>query len=163
MLGKKSRIVLSGEKSMRSIRGTTKWVRSRNSSVVDLEEAEASEAPKGNRAGRPKGPKASKTDLLRGANAVALQSALKVMIADKGVASERKHKDREDQMKSFMDYQARKLELDENKTQAAAIEAELNFQLKQKEAKLKLKEIELNAQARPKRLSSKEGKLSSMP
>ena len=121
------------------------------SSVVDEEAGDG----EGNSKGRPKGQKASKADLVRGANAVALQSTLKVLIADKEVASERKHKDREEHHKNFMEHQARRLELDEDKTKAKFMEAELKFQLKQKETELKLKEVELNAIAREKEVELK--------
>jgi hypothetical protein len=78
--------------------------RDNESSVVDLEEAAASEGPSGSRVGRTRDHKASKQDVKSEANAIALQATLKGLMAEKEVSSERKCKEKEQQLKSFMDF-----------------------------------------------------------
>jgi len=109
--------------------------------MVDGEEEATGEGTQsegiGNRLGRPRGHKASKQDLKREANTLALQATFKGFMAEKLASAEKKPKERE-----------RKLDLEEEKARSKAIGTELKFQTKQKEVELKLKEVELNAQAR---------------
>jgi hypothetical protein len=74
---------------------------------------------------RPRGHKASKTDLRREASAIALGNTLKSVFADKEEASakrdEQRRRDKEKHMQSFADIQRRTLEIQQRKLDLAEV------------------------------------------
>jgi hypothetical protein len=74
---------------------------------------------------RPRGHKASKTDLRREASAIRLGNTLKLIFADEEEASakrdEQRRRDKEEHMQSFTDIQRRTLEIQQRKLDLAEV------------------------------------------
>jgi hypothetical protein len=91
---------------------------------------------------RPRGHKASKTDLHREASAIALGNTLKSVFADKEEASakrdEQRRRDKEEHMQSFADIQRRTLKIQQRKLDLA----EVKERARAKKLELKAKEYE---------------------
>jgi hypothetical protein len=91
---------------------------------------------------RPRGHKASKTDLRREASTIALGNTLKSVFADKEEASakrdEQRRRDKEEHMQSFANIQRRILEFQQRKLDLA----EVKERARAKELELKAKEYE---------------------
>jgi hypothetical protein len=91
---------------------------------------------------RPRGHKASKTDLHREASSIALGNTLKSVFADKEEASakrdERRRRDKEEHMQCFTDIQRKILEVQQRKLDLA----DMKERARAKELELKAKECE---------------------
>jgi hypothetical protein len=116
------------------------WFKDGKRTTKDSDQETPSEG--GAYAKRPRGHKASKTDLRRVASAIALGNTLKSVFADKEEASakrdEHRHRDKEEHMQSFTDIQKKTLEIQQRKLDLA----EVKERARAKELELKEKEYE---------------------
>jgi hypothetical protein len=116
------------------------WFKNGKRTAEDNDQDTPSEG--GAYAKRPRGHKASKTDLRREASSIALWNTLKSVFADKEEASakrdEQRRRDNEKHMQSFVDIQRRTLEIQQKKLDLA----EVKERARAKELELKTKEYE---------------------